>query len=63
MWRKALEGSVPAAKYMRERFGKGAAAVPVAKPVREEPLGKKAQADVDAQDAHKGTGWGELLPH
>lgn len=29
----------------------------------DEPLGKKAQADVDARTAHEGTEWGALLRH
>jgi hypothetical protein len=40
----------------------GNAAVPIAPKVeREEPLGKKASADLEAQTAHEGTEWGTLL--
>lgn len=39
----------------------GAAAIPIAKPEREEKIGKKEAADRDAQTAHEGTEWGTLL--
>jgi hypothetical protein len=40
----------------------GGAAVPLApKADKPAPLGKKEAANADAQTAHKGTGWGDLL--
>lgn len=67
---KALAGNVAAAKVMLSEFAKGSAAVPIAprraaepKAERVEPLGKKASLDRDAQTAHRGTGWGDLLKH
>lgn len=64
MWDKARSGNVGAAKYIRDAFAKGQAAIPVAKkPASPKPekLGKKAAAGADARTAHEGTGWGELL--
>lgn len=71
IWAKAMQGNVPAAKFMRDRFAKGEAAVPVAasdarradpEPAAdEEPTGKKAAADKAALTAHEGTEWGEVL--
>ena len=67
---KALGGNVAAAKVMLAEFAKGSAAVPIAprkgaepKPDRVEQLGKKAALERDAQTAHKGTEWGDLLKH
>lgn len=40
---------------------KGAAAVPVVKPPKEEPLGKKEALQQEAHTAHEGTKWGSLL--
>lgn len=37
------------------------AAAPAPKPVKEEPLGKKEQASLDAVDAAKDTGWEGIL--
>lgn len=67
-WERAKEGVVGAARFIREEFEKGEAAVPVGRRAapaepKAEKLGKKAQADADAQTAHKGTSWGDLLPH
>lgn len=64
MWDKAKAGNVSAANFVRAEFEKGDTAVPVARQPREKaepPLGKKAQADVDAKTAHEGTEWGSLL--
>ncbi len=67
---KAMGGNVAAAKAMLAEFAKGSAAVPIAarravepRPARAEQLGKKAALERDAQTAHKGTGWGDLLKH
>lgn len=64
MYAKAKAGNVSAARFIREEFSRGETAVPVAREPKPQPatdLGKKAQADLDAQTAHEGTGWGELL--
>lgn len=64
---KAKAGNVSAARLMLAQFDKGDTAPPIrhqaADPVakREPPLGKKAQADIDATTAHEDTGWGPLL--
>lgn len=70
MAKQALGGNVAAGKAMLAEFAKGSAAVPITarrasepKPERTEPLGKKASLDRDAQTAHRGTGWGDLLKH
>lgn len=34
---------------------------PAPRPTKEEPLGKKEQAERDAETAHEGTGWGNLV--
>lgn len=68
LWAKAKSGSAAAARMIREEFDKGQAAIPVSRrrtdEAKPEKLGKKAQAAVDAQSAHEGTTWGDLLkPH
>nr|WP_314437596.1 hypothetical protein [uncultured Brevundimonas sp.] len=67
MFEKAKAGNVSAARLMLNEFAKGDTAPPIrpqpgepgAK--KEPPLGKKAQADIDATTAHEDTGWGPLL--
>lgn len=66
IWGRAMAGVVGAQRLAKEMLAKGGAAVPVAKTPRPgtskaEPLGKKAQAAVDAKTAHEGTSWGEVL--
>jgi hypothetical protein len=67
MFDKAKAGNVSAARLMLAEFDKGDTAPPIrpqaAEPAarKEPPLGKKAQADVDAKTAHEDTGWGPLL--
>lgn len=67
LFEKAKGGNVSAARLMLAQFEKGETAPPLAKqpteaaPKKEPPLGKKAQADVDAATAHEDTGWGPLL--
>jgi hypothetical protein len=62
LWRRALDGSVPAIREVFRRFETGAAAVPVPRrPKADDKLGKKAAADLDAQTAHEDTEWGQLL--
>lgn len=72
IFEQAMAGRVGAQRLMKEMLAKGKAAVPLpGRPARQTrqakiaPLGKKAQADADAQDAHKGTSWGDILhkPH
>lgn len=59
----AKRGSVAAAKaYMLLEPTSSAPPVPTPpKPVKEEPLGKKGQASLDAIDAAKDTGWEGIL--
>jgi hypothetical protein len=69
MWKKAIEGNVSAAKFIRDEFPKGdaeafvnasrpaqAAAAPLAT-----PTGKKEAAQLAAQTAGQGTDWGDDL--
>lgn len=64
IFEKAKSGNVSAARLMLDQFAKGETAIPVARAPaqpRPEPLGKKAQAEVEASIAHEGTGWGSIL--
>lgn len=67
IFEKAKAGNVSAARLMLAQFDKGDTAPPIRPPLsdpvakKEPPLGKKAQADVDAVTAHEDTGWGPLL--
>lgn len=64
MYEKAKGGNVSAARFIREEFSKGETAVPLKREPaapKPEPIGKKAQADLDAETAHEDTGWGSLL--
>ena len=69
LFEKAKGGNVSAARLMLDQFAKGETAPPMprqtveAAPKKEPPLGKKAQANVDAVTAHEETGWGPLLKH
>ncbi len=67
IWKSALEGKTSSQRLAMQLIEQGDAAVPMARGKapgdREEPMGKKAQADFDALDAHQGTSWAELLPH
>ncbi len=61
-------GKVGAFRLAFELLERGEAQVPVASRRKaqtepEEKLGKKAQADVDAQAAHEGTSWADVLRH
>lgn len=70
-----VEKRVGAQRLLRERLDRGKAAVPLApkkaaspapRARKAEPVGKKAQADIDAKTAHEGTTWGDVLtpkPH
>lgn len=64
LWDRAMAGSVPAMRLMKEALAKGRAAVPLApgaRPKAAPKLGKKEQQAVDAETAHEGTSWGTLL--
>lgn len=61
LWERAMAGSVPAMRLLREAMTRGRAAVPVARRPAAEKPGKKEQAALDAQSAHEGTSWGNLL--
>jgi len=70
IFKAALDGRVGSQRLALELLDQGQAAVPIAKaaPVsdrqaKDEPLGKKAQADADAVVAHEGTEWASLLRH
>jgi len=63
---KVREGNVPAIKVALERLQLAGAEPPLPgeRPTRaseDEKLGKKASADREAQTAHLGTSWGDLL--
>lgn len=60
LWELGIGGSVPALKAFLALTEKGAA-VPPPKAPRPEKLGKKEQAEIDAQSAHQDTGWDALL--
>lgn len=61
LWTRAMEGSVPAMRLLKEQLTKGKAAVPVKRQAKAEKLGKKEQASVDAISAHEGTSWADRL--
>lgn len=71
MWKKALEGNVSAAKFIRDEFPKGDAEAfvnasrPAARQTGATPLatptGKKEAAQLAAQTAGQGTDWGDDL--
>jgi predicted transcriptional regulator len=69
IFEKAMAGTVGAMRLLKDQLEKGKAAVPVGRKgaarapraPKEERLGKKAQAEVDAKGAHKGTSWGDIL--
>lgn len=64
LFEKAKSGNVSAVRLMLEQFDKGETAVPLQRAPaapKPEPIGKKAQADLDAETAHEDTGWGSLL--
>lgn len=64
IWTRAMEGSVPAQRLLKDMLAKGKAAVPlkpVKAPEKAPKLGKKEQANLDALSAHEGTSWGDLL--
>jgi uncharacterized protein Usg len=69
MWKKAMDGNVSAAKFIREELLRGVAFAPEApapEPALEpdpEKLGIKVQRDRAAQTAHEGTEWGDLIKH
>ncbi len=64
-YRAAMGGSVPAQNKLLELAG----TLPPNKMGRppstkaEPALGKKAEAELAAQDAHEGTGWADLVKH
>ncbi|MNS00523.1 hypothetical protein D3C72_317830 [compost metagenome] len=53
MWRKAINGNVSAARYIREEFGKGPAKAAAnrvrQREVKEAPMGKKAERQAAAE--------------
>lgn len=55
----AKSGNVTAMKFLAARTDLLPPEPP--KPPKEEPLGKKETADIEAQTAHKGSSWGEIL--
>ena len=67
MWKKAIEGNVSAAKFIRDEFPKGDAEafVNASRPGQAAPLatptGKKEAAQLAAQTAGQGTDWGDDL--
>lgn len=63
IWKKAMSGSVSAARLMKEALTKGAAATPIAKAPKPPKLGKKASAMLEARTAQAGSDWADLLPH
>jgi len=69
MWKKAIEGNVSAAKFIRDEFPKGDAEafVNASRPAQTgaaplaTPTGKKEAAQLAAQTAGQGTDWGDDL--
>lgn len=60
--KKMREGNSVATGRILELSDLGAAAVPIAPQIQKpKALGKKETANADAQTAHEGTAWGELL--
>ncbi len=60
---KVDEGSVPAMRAALQLLEAGGAMPAPVRTKAEAAIGKKAQADLDAMTAHKGTEWGSLLPN
>lgn len=64
-YHSAMGGSVPAQNKLLELAG----TLPPAKmgrppkPATDPALGKKAEAEIAAKDAHEGTGWADLVKH